>query len=121
MDWQKRLCGGRPAAWWDRVFERPPRAADRRQPGACFSCTEGWSHDSVVGDATLYDMLPATARALSMPRHVLVHNVCAFGFETDLLRRLKRCEPFSPGHLMAYRTAEAQALRSSERLGVRPA
>lgn len=119
MDWQNKFSGGKPAAWWDKVFERPPHAANRHQPGACFSCTESWSANSPVGDATIYEMLPAVARALGTPRHVLVHNLCAFGFETDLLRRIKRREPFSAAHVMAYRTSEAKATRSAERVTIR--
>lgn len=119
MDWQSKFTGGKPAAWWDKVFERPPHAATRNQPGACFSCTEGWAANSPIGDATIYELLPSMARALGMPRQALVHNLCAFGFETDLLRRIKRREPFSAAHLMAYRSAEAKAVRSTERPTIR--
>ncbi len=121
MDWQNRFNGGRPAAWWDKVFEHPPHAADKKQQGACFSCTEAWTPNSAVGEATVYEILPTMARTLGMPRQVLVHNVCAFGFETDLLRRIKRREPFAAGHLMAYRSAEAKALRGAERATIRMA
>ncbi len=119
MDWQGKFTGGKPAAWWDKVFEHPPHAANRNQPGACFSCTEGWAPNSPVGDATIYELLPAMARGLGMPRQVLVHNLCAFGFETDLLRRIKRRESFTPAHLMAYRTAEAKATRIADRITIR--
>ena len=113
MDWQSKFTGGKPAAWWEKVFESPPRAANRHDPGACFSCTEAWTANSAVGDATIYDVQPAMARSLGMPRRILVHNLCAFGFETDLLRRIKRREPFSPGHLLAFRTAQSKALKAT--------
>ena len=119
MEWQNKFSGGKPAAWWDKVFEHPPREASRKNPGACFSCTESWTANSVVGDATIYEILPTVARSLAMPRQILVHNLCAFGFETDLLRRIKRRESFSPAHLMAYRSSEARATRGSERAPVR--
>lgn len=121
MDWLSKFSGGKPASWWDKVFERPPRAANRHQPGACFSCTESWTANSPVGDATVYELLPTVARALGMPRQVLVHNLCAFGFETDLLRRIKRREAFSASHLMAYRNAEAKAARPVDRVAARMA
>ncbi len=121
LDWQDRFRGGRPAVWWAKVFEKPPHAADYKNPGACFSCTEAWTANSAVGDATLYEVLPLMARTLGMPSQVLVHNVCAFGFETDLLRRIKRRETFAPAHLMAYRSAEAKLLRSAVRTSIRMA
>ena len=103
------------------MFEAAPRSAGRQAAGACFSCTESYSPGSFGGEAILYEIKAPIARSLSMPKQVAVHNLCAFGFESDLLRRIKRKEAFSAAHLAAYRATETKALRDVARPTVRMA